>query len=189
MSTTNELAVVVESRAESVLMERLLSRGPSLGACFLPAEGQGSLVTIARSIMVHEGGPLIVVTGAETSNPRFAAETRGLARFAIEQVAPDPTFDVFMFIPQVDVVFFEAPCILRRRFGAALTETALAVGRFDPLNTLESLLAPEGLTREEFYRALSDEDVDAVLAGPQASQFVAAVEALVGSASVVGSAA
>lgn len=181
----DDLSVVINGRAEAVLLDRLLDVTRSLEARFFAADGNTALVTMARNILVHEGGPVLVVHDAATADPGQAAEKVALSSFAISSVAGEDTFAVFAFVPQVEAMLFDAPAVLQRNlpeFDAS--GLSLKVGLLSPRPTLDALLAGRGMDREQFYRSISRDDVRALAAGPQASAFIAAVDGLIAAAAV-----
>ncbi len=190
MSRTSRLNVVVERPSDAVLLGRLLSRALSLRPKFYAGDGRLSLATLARNILVHEGGPLLLVMDADSADPARAAEARAMTQAALRQVAVDQSFAVFAFIPQLEVVFFEAYPVLQAHLGADALSSGPLVGRLDPQRTLQSALEREGIPRDAFVRALTQRDLDVLLEGPQLRALVASVGSLIGSeGGVLGSAA
>ena len=182
---SGDLSIVVNGRPEAVLLDRLLDVTRSLEARFYAAEGNTALVTMARNILVHEGGPVLVVHDAATLDARQAAEKVALSSFAISSVAAAETFAVFAFVPQVEVMLFEAPSMLQRNlpeFDAS--GLSLKVGLLSPRPTLEGVLAGRGIEREEFYRSLTPDDIRKMSTGPQASAFLSAVDGLIAAGAV-----
>jgi hypothetical protein len=170
--------VVVEERLDAVLLNRVIQRALSIKARFFTGDGLISLASLARNILVHDGGPVFVVMDAETTNGDMVAEACAMTRMALGHVSSDDAFDVHAFVPQLEVVFFEAPHLLRRRLDAHVHDLELELGRFSPAQTLNVLLARSGRDLESFVRELDDCDLDALLAGPQLSRFISAADAL-----------
>lgn len=177
---TNELVVVVEQRMDALVLRRLLERALGPDPTFYPAREGVSVGSLGRSILVHEGGPVLVLMDTFTTHPDRVEEARGMTHFATSQVAVEWWFEVFAFAPELDVIFFEAPCVLRRHFGRAIEGMELELGRLDPRRQLDRLLAEAGTDRETFYRALGEEELDHLLAGAQMKALLAASRALLG---------
>ncbi|HEX2079904.1 MAG TPA: hypothetical protein VHG08_19460 [Longimicrobium sp.] len=134
--------------------------------------------TLARNLLVHEGGPVLVVIDGDTIEPDKVVEERELTRATLRVLADDSQFEVFVFAPQLDVAFYEAPSILLRHLGWEGRGAELELGLVDSARRLRMLLEQRGLNREEFYRGLCDEDIDELLRGPQMTRLIAAAEAL-----------
>jgi hypothetical protein len=174
----SELIVVVNQGEDAVLLRRLLSRALHLSASFYSGRG-ASLVTLARNLLVHEGGPVLVVIDTNTSHPDTVDEIRGTARFAVRLLADDSAFHLHGFVPQLEVIFYEAPGVLARRFHREIAGMELELGLLDPRRQLDRLLAGNGTDRPAFYRALTDDDLDEVLRGEQMKTLIHEADALV----------
>ncbi len=184
MSTMDDLTVVVEGRTDALLLVRVLSRALGIKPGFFAAAGGLSLSTLARNILVHEGGQVLVVMDSDTVDALAAAEARALTRATMRPFAADAQFDVFAFIPQIEVAFFEVPCVLRRHLAGEIDDSDLEVGMVDSARRLDALLERDGQTRERFYRELQDEDIDELLTGPQMARLIEAADALFSSCGV-----
>lgn len=170
--------VVAEDLLDVVFLNRVIQRALSVTPRFFTGDGQIALASLARNILVHDGGPVFVVMDAETMNGDTADEARAMTRMALGHVSSGDAFDVCAFVPQLEVVFFEAPAVLRRRLGGHVHGAELELGRFSPAQTLDALLARSGRDPESFVRELDDCDLDVLLAGPQLARFIAAADAL-----------
>jgi hypothetical protein len=176
----NELKIVVEGKADLVILRRLLVRQEDSAFDFYAGAGRMSLTSLGRNILFHEGGPLLIVIDADTLTPKTAAENCDSIRSALRSVSSDDRFDVFGFIPALEVLFFEAPTVLVRRFGAnQVDELLIERGHYRPKDVLDGLLRSVGLSKEDFYKTLSDEDVEELRCGDQARRLIEAVDLLV----------
>src|SRR5438128_2325779 len=155
------LSLVVEGRSDEVLLERLLIQPAHCEFRFYASEGRVALETIGRNLLVHQGGPVLVVMDAETLNPSRAEEERGMARFLLQRFSAPEGCDAFAFVPALEVIFFEAPGVLIRRFGAdAVTESVIERGHYLPEDTLAKVLSPAGLSKEDFFKSLTSEELE-----------------------------
>jgi len=179
--------VVAEELLDAVFLNRVIERALSVTPRFFTGDGQIALTSLARNILVHDGGPVFVVIDAETMNGDTAAEACAMTRMALGHVSANDAFDVCAFVPQLEVVFFEAADVLRRHFADHVHDVELELGRFSPAQMLDSLLARSGRDTESFIRALDDCDLDALLSGPQLSRFISAADALFSSTAVAPS--
>jgi hypothetical protein len=180
-----ELIVVVEERADVVVLRRLIARALNLSATFYAGRGRVPLFTLARNLLVHEGGPVLIAMDAHTTHPESVDNARGMTRFVVGLVADESEFHVHAFAPEMDVIFYEAPAVLQRHFGRGITGMELELGRLDPRRQLEQLLAQRGTDRRNFYRLLDNADLDHLLEGPQMQGLIAAADELVSRAGAV----
>jgi hypothetical protein len=83
----------------------------------------------------------------------------------------------------LEVIFFEMPGVLVRRLRAvAITEALIERGHYLPDETLAKLLSPSGLSKEDFFKSLTNEELEELRQGPQARKLIAAVEKLAAAA-------
>src|SRR5207247_1052519 len=135
MTTPTILRVVVEGRVDAVLLRSILCQESKTTVRFYSAEGGLSLLTVGRNLLVHEGGPVLVVMDSDTLNPEQSRASQALARYALGSVAPGEVFDVFVFHPEIEVVFFEAPQVLERLLGRPIPPEVVREGLLVPKQT------------------------------------------------------
>jgi hypothetical protein len=177
-----DLTIVVEGKTDIAILRRLLVRREDFSLGFYSGDGRMSQTSLGRNILFHEGGPLLIVIDADTLTPKTAAETCDSIRSALRSVSADDRFDVFAIIPELEVLFFEASNILVRRFGEEkVNELVIERGHYRPKAVLEDILRSVGLSRENFYKTLSDKDVEELRCGNQARRLIEAVDLLVSS--------
>ena len=129
----NNCSVVVEGRQDVILLRALLRGRADVSFRFYASGGRASLATVGRNILVHEGGLLIVVMDADTLDPSQADTSCRLIESALRRFSPDERFDVFAFVPELEVVFFEVPTVLTRRFGPEVVSLpVIERGCFEP---------------------------------------------------------
>ncbi len=176
----NSIAVVVEGRSDAILLRRLLGKSAPVPLRFYATEGQASLATIGRNILVHEGGPLIVVMDSDTFDLGRVETSCSLVETALRNVSPHDRFHVVAFVPELEIVFFEAPTVLTRRFGSEIVSPAkIENGHFRPKNLLLDILKSSDISkRETYFKELTDTDLDELRQGAQASSLLSVVEGL-----------
>jgi hypothetical protein len=173
------IAIVVEGRSEAILLRRLLNQGPAVALRFYAAEGRDCLATVGRNILVHDGGPLVVAMDADTFDRAQGESSCRMVEATLRRVSPDDRFGVFAFVPALEVVFFEAPSVLTRRFGSAiLSPSVIEKGCVQPSGTQRDILQHMGVAKEAFFRELTVEDLNDLRQGEQASKFISVVEGL-----------
>jgi hypothetical protein len=137
-----------------------------------------SLATVARNLLVHEGGPVMIVADADTRAADQILEHRGILRLALQHVSQEKLFDVFLFAPEIEVLIFEAPSVLDQITQGLSRKAALVDrGRQAPHKTLASALAGRSIT--DWIDALDESSLADLRSGNQATQLLAAVRRLV----------
>ena len=173
------IAVVVEGKSDALLLRRLLEKTLEIPLRFYAADGEISLATVGRNILVHEGGPLVVVMDADTLERSRGDDARRMVGATLRSVAPGDRFEVFAFAPGLEVVFFEAPAVLLRRLGSKImNRSAIERGSLQPKATLRGLLGGAEIAESDYFRGLTDQDLDDLRQGDQASQLIRVLESL-----------
>jgi len=169
----NRLTIVVEGHMDVTLLRKYLPEIPELTTRFFAGDGRVSLPTVARNLLVHEGGPVLIVMDADSLDLDQAEQNRAMAIATLRRVAAEERFDVFAYLPEHEVIFFEAPEVLERRCGKSLlTPAVLDRGRYDPRQVLEDILAKLKKTRSSWLASLTSEDGESLRAGTQAGRLV-----------------
>lgn len=189
MSADCELIVVVEHHAEAVVVACLLDATRGLVPRFFVSEERTGLATLARNILVHEGGPVLVVMNSQTTNADAAAEKKGFVSAAVNYVANEDAFGVVAFTPSIEIIVFEEPSVLMKHLdGTDAPESLLALGALDPSGTLHRMLGETDAV-EQFYQSLSIDDLRILSKGTQAAAFFSEVDRLMRVATVAVQAA
>lgn len=126
------LCFVVEDRTDAELLRNVLPKDDLENVRFFAGQGRMSLATVARNIVVHDGDSVLVVKDADTLDPKAAEQARQLTKAVISHVAGDLPFEVFSFVPEIEVVFFEAPDCLATVVGRVVDETEVQQGLVAP---------------------------------------------------------
>jgi hypothetical protein len=195
MTTPDGLKIVVEGPTDVQIVRAILGEELAKKARFFAAQGRISLATIGRNILFHEGGPVLLVMDSDTLDPQLIAEREAMSKLAMSSAmtsgvqmphvaeALASQFKVFTFVPEIEVVFFEAPQALRRLLGQAPSQEKVKEGRLIPKETLSDLLA-NGKTHRDyqsFVTAMDAETKQALASGSQAKALKEAVESLLAS--------
>jgi hypothetical protein len=173
-----KLLVVVEGKTDATAIRAILGADLARRARVFAAQGRTSLVTVARNLFFHEGDPILVVMDADTTAAHLVEEQKALTRVAIESLVPgiangeDRRVEVFAFVPEIEVVFFEAPQALERVLGEPVPPVAVEEGLLIPHKTLASLLRRKGPLDKvtKLYTPLADPEIAQLIAqGKQAT--------------------
>jgi hypothetical protein len=173
----SSIILVVEERSKVSLLRGLLRNLTDVSFRIFAAGRQMSQASLARNIIFHEGGPLMVVMDADTLDPSQARGACQLVETAIRNVSPDDRFAVFAFVPELEVIFFETPEVLLRKVGPECVNASIMDrGCLQPHASLQEILQRANMTQPSFFEELTNEDLDELRQGEQASKLIAAVE-------------
>lgn len=179
MSQQETLKIVVEGRSDATILRALLGNALSRKISFFAGQGRVSLASVGRNILVHEGGPLLLVMDSDTLNPHLTEERQALASVALSRVAHAGQFKVFMFVPEIEVIVFEAPQVLARILKQPVAEDIIEKGLTVPKETLTDLFRQViGGTPYDAYLEANPELAEGLASGKQAREFRDTVEAM-----------
>jgi hypothetical protein len=165
----DQLIVVAEGKTDVLLIRVLLSSENRERMRFFAGQGRESLVTLARNLLVHEGGLVLLVMDIATAERQIQDQLLAQAMRALSSVGAPGTFQVFPFIPEIEIVFFEAPDTLERVLGTSLPAKTLEEGRTKPKATLTRLLAEAKISDvDSLIRKLDQEAIESLTRGKQA---------------------
>ena len=174
------LSIVVEGRDDAELLRNVLPTDELTAVRFFAAGGRISLSTVARNILVHEGTPVLLVMDADTLNPDSAEEARQYTKAMISHVANQVPADVFSFMPEIEVIFFEAPEVLAAALGRQLEKAELLQGITSPKRTLGLLLKQAGGNPAiaDLLTRMDANGIDFLHKGKQMAAFIEAFQRL-----------
>jgi hypothetical protein len=177
-----KLRIVAESPTGIRFIRKLLYREPVSGMKFYASQGKVSAVTLARNILVHEGGPVLLAIDSDTLDVERQREYEATTLAAVEAAyARDflttlPIFKVFTFRPSIEVVFFEAPKALESLLGKPVDERTIEEGKARPNRVLQMLCCSKDPSwLEALNRQLDEQTLDLLREGEQATQLREAV--------------
>lgn len=172
--------LVVEGETDEVILKRVLPEELTEDVqCFVSGD-KGSASSAAASIVIAKRKPVAVVVDADTDEPQMISERDRFLRFYIGRVAAGVRFDVFIAVPQIEIVFFEDRALAERLAGRALTDPEWELARVRPHRAMERLLHDRGQSLSELLDGLAPSDLDAMRAHPLIaglSEFLAGVRA------------
>lgn len=171
------LSFVVEGEHDAAVLRKLLPKSLA-DARFFAAGGRSSVATVARNLLVHENGPVMLVADADTHDADRLRQDRANLQLALRNVAPTSRFGVFLFVPEIEVLFFES---------LQAMEKITAEARHDPINPQYGKALPkralEPLLRGQAFVSwlgkLDPETWDLLRRGEQVKKLLAAVHVLV----------
>jgi hypothetical protein len=146
MSQRARLHIVVEGRTDAQIIRAIVGKDLAGSLRFFASGGRTSLATMGRNILVHEGGPVLVVMDADTTNQRLVDDQKSLTYLAMSGVAPtgysglSDRVKVFAFVPEIEVIFFEVPQVLESILGKPVSEEQVQEGVLTPKTALAKIL-------------------------------------------------
>jgi hypothetical protein len=116
---------------------------------------------------------------AETLSPHLRQELESMAMLAMSGVAAPGLFQVFTFVPEIEVVFFESPAALARALGGPMSPATIEEGQLAPKKTLTQLLKGAKIPDlAALLRKLDEPAIETLAQGSQARAMTEKVRAL-----------
>jgi hypothetical protein len=174
---SDSLFFVVENHRDALILSRLIA--PQLSPDkprIYATHGTTILAALARNILFHHGGRVMMVENSQTYCTRRAEEFRDLSLHLMSQVAGRTEFDLFSFLPEMASVFYEVPEILENVDVPALRRPKDDRLHAQPYKELQDFLG--GTPLEVWIKSLSEEAWAKLREGPQARALTARIEAL-----------
>jgi hypothetical protein len=172
-----KLRIIAESLSDIHFIRKLLYREPVREMKFYASQGKVSAVTVARNILVHEGGPVLLAVDSDTLDIERQREYEATALAAVEVayardfVTMQPLCGVFTFRPSLEVVFFEAPKALELLLGKEVDERTIEEGKARPKQLLQKLYGiKDSSWLETVIRKIDEPMQDLLRAGEQATR-------------------
>jgi len=174
------LNIVVEGPTDTAILRAVLADEHLGPTRFFVAGGRISLASLGRNLLVHEGDPVVVIMDGDSHDQGRVEELQGLTRTALRQMAPDDLFEVFVFVPEIEVVFFEAPIGLERMLSMSLAPERLQEGLLAPKQTLLRLCREHRPPLDEatLIRQIDVAAAQAIRAGTQMAALIRTLETL-----------
>lgn len=140
--------LVVEGESDADILKRLLPADLVAATQFVPAQGRGSALSLAGSLLADRMRPVALVVDAETDMPLVVREREEYLRYMLRQVSGDTPFEVFVAAPEIESVFVADRDVCRQLLGENLTDAEWEAAEARPkarlmakFLSLENLLA------------------------------------------------
>jgi hypothetical protein len=157
-----KLMIVVEGNSDVAILRALLSTEVLSASDMFLAEARSTLVSVARTLLVKHGRPLAVLIDTESLEPSAIAETVTTTDQLLGAVAGGTPFRAIYCIPELEVVFFEAPIGLKRIFPHYDQHFFPMFAKTRPKEALQYLFKNGGgpTNLSQFLDDLTSEDVE-----------------------------
>jgi hypothetical protein len=133
--------IVTEGELGRSLLQRLLPADLTEAVAVVTASGGSGAVSMARSLLATRQSPVALVLDADSISPDFVRErSRGL-RELLRSVSSGPDSEVFLAVPELEGIFFQAPNLLERVLGLTIPETLAILAEARPKDALDRLFA------------------------------------------------
>jgi hypothetical protein len=153
--------VVTEGDWDRLLLERLLA--DELASKLVQiwnSHGYNAALSTARSLAAVRAVPVGLVLDADTINSEGVADRRSYLEEALGSAAASAPWSVFLAVPELEIIFYDAPGLVEELFGVTLNELQRELARVQPKRELEKLMPQRQITsRAQLLDVLSQEQI------------------------------
>lgn len=144
----NDCWIICESQVAADLLKTLLPAEVVQPEKIFISHAKSSGVSMARTLLLRPAVSVLLVEDADTLNEAAIDERLDFISWALTLVSSPERFDVFLFRPEVEAVFFQSADFLAL-CGKSLSEMELKVARRAPKLALSDL----GLNADVIHQA------------------------------------
>jgi hypothetical protein len=158
----NSCVVVTEGPTDVAILQALVgSADTRRNVKFVAAGGWSAADALARSLLVHGTTDVALAVDADTTDPASVEEHRGYLRRSLAMIASPARSHITLFVPEIEVLFFEDGALLEALVGQKVRDEDLLRGRYEPKRTLARLLGG-GVTPQVFVERLPALDLEII---------------------------
>jgi len=158
-------SVLTEANFDGMLLATLLADEEKRdGVEIRVVSGLSSGYSVARTILAVKRIPVAVVIDADSPEQEVASERQRSAEEVLGDAASGVPFRVIVAVPELEILFFKRPHLLKKVYGKSVTALVTELGQVSPRRALQKLdpdLSYEHL-RFKILRAMDDADINAL---------------------------
>jgi len=161
------VSVLTEANFDGMLLATLLAdeekrNGIEIGV----VSGLSSGYSVARTMLAVKRIPVAVVIDADSPEQEVASERQRSVEEVLGDAASGVPFRVIVAVPELEILFFKRPQLLKKVYGKSVTTLITELGQVSPRRALQKLdpdLSYEHL-RFKILRAMDEADIKALRA-------------------------
>jgi hypothetical protein len=152
--------ILTESTFAGFLISRILSDEEKSDIEIRAVGGLSSIYSVARTFLASRRTPVVLVLDADSPEPAVASQRRQMAEEVVGDVASGVPYKVIVAVPEMEILLFRRPELLRRLFGEALTDHVVELAQYSTRGALQKLAPGElyDALRRRILRAMTADD-------------------------------
>lgn len=143
--------LVAESALDLTILRHLLTDPVVQTTTFVDGEGSYGAFSLASTLLATEQRPVALVVDADTTNESAIYERRSNLEFLMTRSAPGARFEVFLAVPEIEIVFFQDQKILERLTNQKFHYREWRSAQYHPKGFLKDVL--QEVTGEQVHPA------------------------------------
>ncbi len=175
---TGKPPIIVEGLEDVAILRAILPPDVVESCDFLVSGGRSAIVPGAQEYLIQHHAPIAIVLDMDTVDPAVLIDRTQDTKQQIESVAGDTPFDIILFIPEIEAVFFDDLVDLQRIFPAFKKAYVRKMAKFQPKEQLQTLFekghGPNDLS--SFLDQLTSEEVERLQSKDPICQLIAFIK-------------
>jgi hypothetical protein len=157
-------SVLTEGNFDGMFLATLIAEEQQRDDIAIEVVGKSGFFSYARTLLAVKRIPVAVVIDAHSPEPDMAMERQSSAEEVIGAASFGIPFRVIVAVPELGILFFQRPELLRRVFGEAVNDHLLELAQLSPRRALEKLAPGKPLqsVRLEVLKQMDDADIHAL---------------------------
>ncbi len=135
--------IVTEGQTDADVLQKLLPDHLIKDVVFVVGSGKYSAQSLASTLLATRRIPTALIVDADQE---AEAEQHDFLHSLLRRVSPGVAFEVFLTVPEIEVILFQDKRLLERLTGRQLTQLEWDMGKRDPKEFLKSVSNGHRLT-------------------------------------------
>lgn len=146
--------IITKGEWDKKLLDRILPASLTGETKIIAAGGKYSAESLAPSLLAVKQTPVGLVVDADTTEGTAVWELEDFLKESLNQVAAGVAFEVFLAVPEIEILFFQNKAIVEKLSEKKLTDMEWQLGQLSPKAFLKTSMGPDYF--EKCFAKLAD---------------------------------
>jgi 5S rRNA maturation endonuclease (ribonuclease M5) len=172
--------IICEGPVDTELLKTILPAKFLHHVGIVSAGGISSVKSLARSIVVRRQAPVAIVVDADSTIPELNRQYAKDIAEIVESVSVNTPVKVFLFVPEMEALFFQDILLLSRLLGYSPSQAELDRAVTQPGKVLEELISRSEVIhhRSEAIACLAHENLEILQSTPIIQELIHFLESV-----------
>lgn len=135
--------LITEGTTDAEILKKLLPEDVLKNTKIIAGSGRYSAQSLARSILAVKRLPVVLVLDADTADETSIGEQKDFLRESLAQASSGVPFEIFLAVPEMEVLFFERPAFIESVSQHSYSQTEWDMAKFSPRDFLRKSFGDE----------------------------------------------
>ncbi len=164
--------IIVENQLDVDILKKLLPHQLVQDTEFIAASSQYNAQSLATTILALREKPVALVINAGTENESLIQEKYDLLYELLRQSSPGIPFQVFIAIPELEIILVQERYLLEKLIDSTLTDVEWQFAKINPKKFIKSFLENTPYFRENLWSHISVDDISNLQQHPLISNLI-----------------